>query len=47
MKKHQLTQTVHTHINCGKCQHKWKTPGILVTHKCPKCGHESKLKNSI
>ena len=45
--KHQLTQTVHTHVICGKCQHKWKVPGRLVTYICPKCKHKSKLKNSI
>ena len=47
MKHHRLTQTVHTHINCGKCNHKWKESGRLLIYTCPKCGYESKLKNSL
>jgi predicted RNA-binding Zn-ribbon protein involved in translation (DUF1610 family) len=38
--KHQLTQTVHVYVTCGKCIHQWKESSRLVIYKCPKCKHE-------
>ncbi len=45
--KHKLTQTIHTHVICGKCDHKWKVSGKFVVYKCPKCKHAHTTKNSL
>ena len=45
--KHQLTQTFHMNVNCGKCKHKWKEPGRLVIYTCPLCKHEDTAVNTI
>jgi predicted RNA-binding Zn-ribbon protein involved in translation (DUF1610 family) len=47
MKEHRLTHTVHTHVTCGKCKHKWKVSGRLVTYTCPKCNHQNIAMNSL
>ena len=45
--KHQLIQTVRTHVTCGKCKHKWKEPGRLIIYTCPKCKYEDIAVNLL